>query len=280
MSKHVTVIHHPRNLRLCVCPTTSESALLRTLALGLGLEEQKIWALQDTHGFSVPVDYGSLKDGGIYLVPIDYGSLLSDTDDCLRRLTGDVDDMGALVPASDGAAPDDLSAAPAPSDEEQPEPPLRRRRTSAGSSIAVLPGGPDESEAHRFWRLRKIIFYMLKERGYWVAEGNLQETKEEFEGKWNEAVAEGGNRERFIILVHKFRYPDQQLLVFFPADSSKRVGPSPFRILEEQMVPKGIQEGIVVVKGCLTTQAKAFVSQAAVRLTVLREKDLIRTLDW
>merc|ERR1719258_374748 len=84
----------------------------------------------------------------------------------------------------------------------------------------------------------------------------LKETREEFKEKWDTVHAEGGGREKFIILVHKKGFKDQQLIVFFP-EENKRVGVKPIRVLAERMDEKRIKEAILVVKQPLTPLAEA-----------------------
>mmetsp|Transcript_58844 Transcript_58844/g.117744 ORF Transcript_58844/g.117744 Transcript_58844/m.117744 type:complete len:213 (+) Transcript_58844:66-704(+) len=128
----------------------------------------------------------------------------------------------------------------------------------------------------KLWRVRKTVFQMLGDRGYHVAEKNLDEKKEEFEAMWKAAQEDGGGRERFIILVHKKNYPDQQLIVFFP-EENKRVGVKPIRILAEKMDEKKIKEAILVVRQPLTPLARTAVNEALskMRIDVFHENELI-----
>ena len=59
----------------------------------------------------------------------------------------------------------------------------------------------------KLWRIRKTVAQMLDARGYVVAHNFLNESKSEFEAQWQQTIAEGGGRERFVILVsHKVRF--------------------------------------------------------------------------
>merc|ERR1719482_531827 len=117
---------------------------------------------------------------------------------------------------------------------------------------------------------------MLQDRGYQVAEKFLDEKKEDFEKMWKTILDEGGGRERFIILVHKRNFPDQQLIVFFP-EENKRVGVKPIRVLAERMDEKRIKEAILVVKQPLTPLARTAINEAMqkMRIEVFSENELI-----
>jgi len=56
-------------------------------------------------------------------------------------------------------------------------------------------------EVTKLWRVRKTVFQMLRDRGYHVAEKNLEEKKEDFEVMWKAAQEEGGGREPFLPLL-------------------------------------------------------------------------------
>eukprot|EP00443_Scrippsiella_acuminata_P003128 CAMPEP_0115225456 /NCGR_PEP_ID=MMETSP0270-20121206/30116_1 /TAXON_ID=71861 /ORGANISM="Scrippsiella trochoidea, Strain CCMP3099" /LENGTH=309 /DNA_ID=CAMNT_0002639831 /DNA_START=82 /DNA_END=1009 /DNA_ORIENTATION=- len=128
----------------------------------------------------------------------------------------------------------------------------------------------------KLWRVRKTVFKMLADRGYHVTQKNLEETKEQFSEQYKEVQEEGGGREKFIILVHKANFPDQQLIVFFP-EENKRVGVKPIRVLAEKMDEKGIKEAILVVRQPLTPLARTAVQEAMakMRIEVFAENELI-----
>merc|ERR1711948_163331 len=83
-------------------------------------------------------------------------------------------------------------------------------------------------------------------------------------------------REKFIILVHKANFPEQQLIVFFP-EENKRVGVKPIRVLAEKMDEKAIKEAILVVRQPLTPLAKTAIQEAMskMRIEVFHENELI-----
>jgi len=131
-------------------------------------------------------------------------------------------------------------------------------------------------EVTKLWRVRKTVFQMLDDRGYFVPEKSLAENKEEFESAWKDAQENSQGRERFLILVHKKDNRDQQLIVFFP-DENKRVGVKPIRILAEKMDERKIREAILVVKQPLTPLAKTAIVEASakMRIEVFAENELI-----
>uniref|UniRef100_A0A7S1B186 DNA-directed RNA polymerases I, II, and III subunit RPABC1 n=1 Tax=Noctiluca scintillans TaxID=2966 RepID=A0A7S1B186_NOCSC len=131
-------------------------------------------------------------------------------------------------------------------------------------------------EVTKLWRVRKTVHQMLHDRGYQVADKFLEERKEDFEKAWKQVQQDAGGRERFIILVHKKNFPDQQLIVFFP-EENKRVGVKPIRILAEKMDEKKIREAILVVRQPLTPLARTAITEAMskMRIEVFHENELI-----
>mmetsp|Transcript_108391 Transcript_108391/g.169482 ORF Transcript_108391/g.169482 Transcript_108391/m.169482 type:complete len:213 (+) Transcript_108391:84-722(+) len=124
-----------------------------------------------------------------------------------------------------------------------------------------------EAEITKLWRVRRTVFEMLRDRGYIVADQNMNETREQFKEKWDEVRAEGLGREKFLILVQKKADPSVQLIVFFP-EEQKRVGVKPIRMLAEKMDEKNIKEAILVVKQPLTPLAKTAINEASARMRV------------
>eukprot|EP00931_Biecheleriopsis_adriatica_P006598 TRINITY_DN107985_c0_g1_i1.p1 TRINITY_DN107985_c0_g1~~TRINITY_DN107985_c0_g1_i1.p1 ORF type:complete len:212 (-),score=53.15 TRINITY_DN107985_c0_g1_i1:60-695(-) len=131
-------------------------------------------------------------------------------------------------------------------------------------------------EVTKLWRVRKTVFQMLRDRDYYVSDRQLDEKKEDFDKMFKEAQEQGQGRERFLILVHKNNAQDQQLIVFFP-DESKRVGVKPIRILAEKMDERGIRDAILVVKQPLTPLARTAIMEAAskMKIEVFAETELI-----
>mmetsp|Transcript_3081 Transcript_3081/g.5417 ORF Transcript_3081/g.5417 Transcript_3081/m.5417 type:complete len:213 (-) Transcript_3081:154-792(-) len=131
-------------------------------------------------------------------------------------------------------------------------------------------------EVTKIWRVRKTVFQMLHDRGYFVSDKSLEEKKEDFEKQWKEASEQGQGRERFLILVNHTRISERQLIVFFP-DENKRVGVKPIRILAEKMDERNIREAILVVKQPLTPLARTAIQEASakMRIEVFSENELI-----
>lgn len=128
----------------------------------------------------------------------------------------------------------------------------------------------------KLWRVRKTVYEMLQDRGYYVQKNCLCESKDVFQARYKEVQDEGGGREKFVILVHKLNKPEQQLIVFFP-EENKRVGVKPIRVLAEKMDEKGIKEAILVVRQPLTPLARTAVNEAMakMRIEVFAENELI-----
>ena len=133
-----------------------------------------------------------------------------------------------------------------------------------------------DEQTVRLWRVRKTIFEMLADRGFVVSERYRNESKEAFAQQWAEIVTRGGGRRDMVILVQHAQ-TGEQLIVFFPEDTSKRVGVKPIRELAEKMEEKSISRGIIVVQQPLTAFARSAVSEAAPRLEieVFMESELV-----
>jgi len=128
----------------------------------------------------------------------------------------------------------------------------------------------------KLWRIRKTCGQMLSDRGYVVSQDFLNETRAQFQEKWQTATQEGVGRERFVILcTHKDDDKDK-ILVYFP-DENKRVGVKPIRVLAQKMAEHSISHAILVVRQNLTPFAKSAIGEslAKMRIEVFHENELV-----
>ncbi|PVU98850.1 hypothetical protein BB559_001234 [Furculomyces boomerangus] len=94
----------------------------------------------------------------------------------------------------------------------------------------------DSREIARMWRVYRTIYQMCKDRGYLVGQRDLERDLESF--KLEFAQSGSVDRNRLTFLVQNREDPSDQMLVFFPEDSS--VGIKPIRTYAEKMVSQGV----------------------------------------
>lgn len=128
----------------------------------------------------------------------------------------------------------------------------------------------------KLWRIRKTVGQMLEDRGYIISGEYKNETRQQFEEKWQCAMQEGVGRERFVILCSHKDNPEDKILVYFP-DENKRVGVKPIRVLAQKMSENKISHALLVVRQPLTSFAKSAIGEslAKMRIEVFHENELV-----
>ncbi|PVU96375.1 hypothetical protein BB561_001223 [Smittium simulii] len=128
-------------------------------------------------------------------------------------------------------------------------------------------------EVSRLWRIYKTIYQMCRDRGYLVGQRDLERDLDSFKMEFapNNVV----DRNRLTFLVQKRDDPADQLLVFFPEDTS--VGIKPIRTYAEKMVTQGVTKGIIIYRKSITPSANKIISQMSSKyqLEAFNEADLI-----
>lgn len=128
------------------------------------------------------------------------------------------------------------------------------------------------ADASKMFRVRKTCFKMLRNRGYNVAEEDLNMTTEDFRNTFTEEP----NRDALTILAERADRPDDQIFVFFPVDD--KVGVKTLKLYCGRMKEYNVTRAIVVVKEKLTSFAKAAVKEMAIfnyRMEFFRDAELL-----
>lgn len=109
-----------------------------------------------------------------------------------------------------------------------------------------------DAESYVCYRIMKTLYEMLHDRGYLVAQQDLNFTPDEFVEKYGEFPS----RESLTIVA---QHKDSQKTIqayFIVGEKEKKIGVSPIRDISEQMARDGIDNAIIILKYGLTPSAK------------------------
>ncbi|XP_074583484.1 DNA-directed RNA polymerases II and IV subunit 5A [Curcuma longa] len=128
----------------------------------------------------------------------------------------------------------------------------------------------DES-ANRLFRIRHTVMQMLKDRGYLVADLEINMTKNDFLHKFGEGV----KREDLFISKSKKNDPGEQIYVFFPND--EKVGMKHIKKYVELMKSENVPRAMLVLQQNLTPFAKSYLLELSSKfhLEVFQEAELL-----
>lgn len=128
-----------------------------------------------------------------------------------------------------------------------------------------------EEEINRLFRIRRIVLEMLKDRGYFVADKEIEMTKGEFLMKYGE------NMKREDLVINKSLRNDSsdQIYVFFPEE--EKVGVKTMKTYTNRMKSENVFRAILVVQQNLTPFARTCVSEISTKfhLEVFQEAELM-----
>lgn len=128
-----------------------------------------------------------------------------------------------------------------------------------------------EEEINRLFRIRRIVLEMLKDRGYFVADKEIEMTKREFQMKYGE------NMKREDLVINKSLRNDSstQIYVFFPEEA--KVGVKTMKTYTNRMKSENVFRAILVVQQNLTPFARTCVSEISTKfhLEVFQEAELM-----
>ena len=134
---------------------------------------------------------------------------------------------------------------------------------SGGQDVAMgeyVEGRTLKKEEQNDYRIRKVVFKMLGNRGYNIASEDANLSREEFTRQFLDVPsAEGDSRERMTIQVQQVDDVNDQIFVFFPDDP--KLGVDPIRSYIDRMKENGATRGIIVVKNNVTPLAKAAIEE-------------------
>ncbi|XP_021597882.1 DNA-directed RNA polymerases II and IV subunit 5A isoform X2 [Manihot esculenta] len=128
-----------------------------------------------------------------------------------------------------------------------------------------------EDEIKRLFRIRKTVMTMLKDRGYFVGDFEINMTREQFISKFGENM----KREDLVINKTKRNDPSDQIYVFFPEE--QKVGVKTMKTYTNRMKSENVFRAILVVQQNLTPFARTCISEIAAKfqLEVFQEAELL-----
>lgn len=129
-----------------------------------------------------------------------------------------------------------------------------------------------EEEITRLFRIRKTVFQMLKDRGYFVGDFEIDMTREQFKHKYGESM----KREDIVINKAKRNDSSDQIYVFFPEEP--KVGVKTIKTYTQRMNSENVYRAILVVQQNLTPFARTCINEVIstkVHLEVFQEAELL-----
>ncbi|RVW96269.1 DNA-directed RNA polymerases II and IV subunit 5A [Vitis vinifera] len=128
-----------------------------------------------------------------------------------------------------------------------------------------------EEEISRLFRIRKTVMQMLKDRGYFVGDFEINMTKHQFVSKFGE------NMKREDLVINKAKRTDSsdQIYVFFPEE--QKVGVKTMKTYTNRMKSENVFRAILVVQQNLTPFARTCINEISTKfhLEVFQEAELL-----
>ncbi|KND01574.1 DNA-directed RNA polymerase core subunit RPB5 [Spizellomyces punctatus DAOM BR117] len=121
-----------------------------------------------------------------------------------------------------------------------------------------------DREAARLWRVFRTVNEMVRDRGYVVAQRDVEIPLDEF--KMNYVKGGVVDRHSMTFLVTMEDRPSDSLLVFFAEDES--VGIKPIKKIAERMATQNIFKAIVVIPKTMTPSAKKVIQEMAPKYNI------------
>lgn len=115
----------------------------------------------------------------------------------------------------------------------------------------------DQEETYKLWKIRKTILQLCHDRGYLVAQDELDETLEQFK----EAFGDKPSRRDLTILVEHSDDPTDQMFVFFPDEP--KIGIQVVRNYCQRMALEKVNRAIFVAEKAITVAAKQLANTAS-----------------
>ncbi|XP_059444328.1 DNA-directed RNA polymerases II and IV subunit 5A-like [Corylus avellana] len=127
-----------------------------------------------------------------------------------------------------------------------------------------------DEEINRLFRIRRTVMQMLKDRGYFVGDFEIDMTKEQFKDKYGENM----KREDLVINKAKRNDSSDQIYVFFPEEP--KVGVKTMKTYSQRMKAENVYKAILVVQQSLTPFAKSSINEISSKfqLDVFQEAEL------
>ncbi|KAH6780381.1 Eukaryotic rpb5 RNA polymerase subunit family protein [Perilla frutescens var. hirtella] len=127
-----------------------------------------------------------------------------------------------------------------------------------------------EEEITRLHRIRKTVMQMLRDRGYMVADVEVEMTKTQFIHKYGENM-----KREDLMIIKGMRNNSDQIYVFFPDEA--KVGVKTMKTYTNRMKDDNVNRAILVVQQNLTPFAKTCVTEISTKfhLEVFQEAELL-----
>uniref|UniRef100_A0A7N0V635 Uncharacterized protein n=1 Tax=Kalanchoe fedtschenkoi TaxID=63787 RepID=A0A7N0V635_KALFE len=127
-----------------------------------------------------------------------------------------------------------------------------------------------DDELHRLWRIRRTVMEMLKDRGYFVDDNDINMSKQQLVNKYGENL----KREDLVMTKAKLTSSDQ-IFIFFPEEA--KVGVKTIKTYTNRMKSENVFRAILVVQQNLTPFARTCLSEIASKfhLEVFQEAELL-----
>ncbi|KMZ62815.1 DNA-directed RNA polymerase II subunit E [Zostera marina] len=119
-----------------------------------------------------------------------------------------------------------------------------------------------DQEARRLFRIRRTLMQMLNDRGYLVADIELNPTMQDFTNRFGENV----KRDDLVINKNKRDDSNEQIYVFFPEEA--KVGVKTLKTYVNRMNDENVFRSILVVQVNLTPFAKSALQEYGTKFTV------------
>ncbi|KAE7997030.1 hypothetical protein FH972_001700 [Carpinus fangiana] len=128
-----------------------------------------------------------------------------------------------------------------------------------------------DEEINRLFRIRRTVMQMLKDRGYFVGDFEIDMTKEQFRDKYGESM----KREDLVINKAKRNDSSDQIYVFFPEEP--KVGVKTMKTYSQRMKSENVFRAILVVQHNLTPFARSSINEISTKfqLEVFQEAELL-----
>ncbi|XP_019194021.1 PREDICTED: DNA-directed RNA polymerases II and IV subunit 5A-like [Ipomoea nil] len=128
-----------------------------------------------------------------------------------------------------------------------------------------------DEEITRLFRAHKTVMQMLRDRGYLVLDFEIEQSREDFIGKYGEHM----KREDLVIQKAKINGGSDQIFVFFPEES--KVGVKTVKTFTDRMKSENVLSAILVVQQHLTPFARTCVAEISSRfyIEVFLEAELL-----
>ncbi|KAH6757160.1 Eukaryotic rpb5 RNA polymerase subunit family protein [Perilla frutescens var. hirtella] len=127
-----------------------------------------------------------------------------------------------------------------------------------------------EEEITRLHRIRKTVMQMLRDRGYMVADVEVEMTKTQFIQKYGENM-----KREDLMIIKSMRNNSDQIYVFFPDEA--KVGVKTMKTYTNRMKDDNVNRAILVVQQNLTPFAKTCIIEISSKfhLEVFQEAELL-----